>query len=88
VDLSAPRKELLEQAIRTLTVGNLKNWEMLLQELAKIGRHDLVEVIRAKLAEYARCERRRYRESFRQKVARLDDRLLRGQLRKIYRKLR
>lgn len=88
LDFSAPRKEMLKAAIRRLTFSSIEPWETLVPELTKIGRHDLVEVIRVKLAEYDRSVNREHEESFKQQMIRLDNRLLGGQLRKVYRKFR
>ena len=87
-DPSASRQEMFEVALRSVTAGNIEYWEGMVPRLAKIGRHDLVSVIQAKAAEYEHYEQAAGSESFRQKLVSLDDRLLGGHLRRVYRKFR
>jgi hypothetical protein len=87
-DPSAPRQEMFKVAMRSITLGNIEFWEAMVPELAKIGRDDLVSVIQAKVAEYEQYRQAACSESFRQKLVRLDSRLLGGQLTKVYRKFR
>jgi len=86
VDFSAPKKEMFNVAIHRITYATVEYWEELVDEFTKIGRHDLAEVIQSKLAEREQLLKREYKESFRQKMARLDNRVLGGQLRRVFRK--
>lgn len=84
VDFSAPRREILKVVIRRLSYGNIKNWELMVPALKKIGRHDLVKAIQDKLAQYEAYVDHDEKESFRQRLSRIDKRLFAGKLHKIF----
>jgi hypothetical protein len=47
VDFSAPKKEILNAAIRRITSGSVQYWEDLVQKFTQVGRHDLADVIQS-----------------------------------------
>jgi len=84
----APRDFLLQHAYLMLGAANVYNWRELLPPLREIGRHDLVAVIAAKLAEYVQYRARVEERDWRGVVKRLDRQYLGGRLVQLCRGLR
>lgn len=92
---SLPREQEILIACRCLGPANVYYWRELMAPLAQIGRHDLTEVIEAKLAEHERFlarlrrphERLQARERTRQRLKRFDQQYLGGRLITLKRRL-
>ncbi len=80
-------KALLHLAIRTLTVGNIKNWRSLVLPLRKIGRNDLSDVIEEKLEDFDGFLSAARDRSWKGSIKRFDRERLGSALRKSYRML-
>ena len=81
------RKELIKAAYLTLGAANIGYWRDLVAPLERIGREDLVVVIRDMLARYEKQKARIEELDWLGAIKRLDRRLLGGGLRNSYRLL-
>lgn len=81
------RRQWLKQVMTTLNYANQGSWRSMIPPLEELGRHDLVEVIKAKLAAYEAHVRAHERCGM-GRLKRFDDRWLRGTLATLARLLR
>ncbi len=78
------QEDLLRFVYRRLSIGNIGYWRELLQALREIDRHDLADVVAAKLTEYDVQHVPRSRR-WREIIKRFDQKFLNGRLRAAWR---
>ena len=85
VDASVSQREALSQVYPAMNAANVYYWRELIEPLEQMGRDDLAQVVRRKVAEY---EEHRTRVGWRDRLRRWDTLLLGGTLRAVYRSVR
>ena len=81
------QEEMLRFLYRRLTPGNAYFWGQMRESLIGIGRQDLADVVGRKLKEFDTHQGRPPTKGWRGAAKRLDQNLLNGSLRGVYRRL-